>query len=86
MVSKRNKDKHVQTASVDWVKQLADEINPPFPPEGEGWYTVGQISEMIGRPITSTANALKRKKAEKKKFLHITVDGRRIALVHYRIK
>lgn len=86
MVSKRNKDKHVQVASVDWVKQLAEEVSPPFPPKDEGWYILSEIAEMIGRGLTATTNALKRKNAEKKKFLHIGVDGRRVVLVHYRIK
>jgi len=86
MVGKGNKDKHIQTPSVDWVTKLAQELYPPEPPKGEGWFTLSEISEKIGRAQTPTVNFLKKANAEKKKFMHIAVDGRRLVLVHYRIK
>lgn len=86
MVSKRNKDKHVQASNLNWINKLAEQINPPFPPDGEGWLTLGEVCKKLDRGTTVAANLLKKLKAEKKKFLHIGVDGRRIVLVHYRIK
>jgi hypothetical protein len=86
MVSKRNKDKHVQDSGLDWINKLAQEINPSFPPEGEGWLTLGEVCKKLNRGTTVSINLLTKLKAEKKKFLHIGVDGRRLVLVHYRIK
>lgn len=85
MASKRNQDKHVQAPSVDWVTKLAQELYPPSPPKGEEWYTLSEIAEKIGRAQTPTINFLKKANVEKKKFMHIGVDGRRVVLVHYRL-
>jgi hypothetical protein len=86
MVSKRNKDKHVQTASVNWITKLAEEVNLPFPPKGEEWLTLTEVAEKLNRGLTAATNVLKRAGAEKKRFSHIGIDGRRVTLVHYRIK
>jgi len=86
MAGKRNQDKHVQAPSVDWVTKLAQEMYPPSPPAGEGWYTLSEIAEKIGRSHNPAKNFLAKANAEKKRFMHIGVDGRRVALVHYRIK
>jgi len=65
---------------------LADEINAPFPPDGEGWLTLTEVAAHLGRGLTSTTTALRKAKAEKKRFSHIGIDGRRVILVHYRVK
>lgn len=86
MVSKRNKDKHVQASSVNWITKLAEQVNLPFPPEGEEWLTLTEVAEKLNRGMTAASTALRKAGAEKKRFSHIGIDGRRVALVHYRIK
>lgn len=86
MASKRNKDKHVQTSSVSWINKLAEEVNVPFPPENEQWLTATEVAQHLNRGMTAALNALRKANAEKKRFSHIGVDGRRVVLVHYRIK
>jgi len=65
---------------------LAEEINAPFPPEGEGWLTLTEVAAHLGRGLTSAITALRKANAEKKRFSHIGIDGRHVTLVHYRIK
>lgn len=86
MASKRNQKSNVQTSDLGWISKLAEQVNLPFPPPGEGWLTLTEISEKLGRGLTSTMTALRKAKAEKKRFSHIGIDGRRVALVHYRVK
>jgi hypothetical protein len=86
MASKGNKDKHVQTASINWITKLAEQVNLPFPPKDEGWLTLTEVAEKLNRGLTAATTALKKAGAEKKRFSHIGIDGRRVALVHYRIK
>lgn len=86
MAGKRDKKPNVQTSGVNWLSKLAEQVNLPFPPEGEGWLTLTEVAEKLGRGLTSTTTALRKVKAEKKRFSHIGVDGRRVSLVHYRVK
>jgi hypothetical protein len=86
MAGKGNKESNVSPPGLGWISKLAEEVNTPFPPEGEGWMTISEIAAYLGRGLTSAATALRKAKAEKKRFSHIGVDGRRVTLVHYRVK
>ena len=86
MAGKRDQKSNVPPPGLGWLKKLAEEVNTPFPPEGEGWMTISEIAAYLGRGLTSTATALRKANAEKKRFSHIGVDGRRVVLVHYRVK
>jgi hypothetical protein len=86
MAGKRNQKSDVPPSGLNWINKLAEEINAPFPPDGEGWLTLTEIAAHLGRGLTSAITALRKAKAEKKRFSHIGIDGRRVVLVHYRIK
>ena len=86
MAGKRDKKSNVSPPGLGWISKLAEEINAPFPPEGEGWMTLSDIATHLGRGLTVATNAMRNAKAEKKRFSHIGIDGRRVVLVHYRVK
>ena len=65
---------------------MAEEVNVPFPPPGEGWLTLTEVAEKLNRCMTAATTALKKAGAERKRFSHIGIDGRRVVLVHYRVK
>jgi hypothetical protein len=85
MASKRDQKRDVPPANVGWLKQLVDEINVPFPPENEGWYTMSQICEETGRDHHFVSRLLRHKKAEIGKFRTTTSDGKTLITKHYRI-
>ena len=85
MASQRNKERNIQTAGVSWLNQLIEEVNVPFPPKEEGWYTMAQICEAAGRDHQIMRRVLKEKKAECKKFRSLTSDGKSMVCFHYRI-
>jgi len=86
MAGKRDQKSNVPPAGVSWISKLAEEVNVPFPPDGEGWLTLTEVAAHLGRGLTSAITALRKANAEKKRFSHIGIDGRRVTLVHYRVK
>ena len=86
MARQRDKKSNFPTAGLGWISKLAEEVNVPFPPQGEGWLTLSEVAEKINRGMTAATTALKKAGAEKKRFSHIGIDGRRVVLVHYRVK
>lgn len=86
MAGKRNQKSDIPASGVGWITKLAEQVNVPFPPPGEGWLTLGEVSKLLNRGLTATTGALRRANAETKRFSHIGSDGRRVVLVHYRIK
>ena len=86
MARQRNQKSHVPTPAVSWINKLADEINVPFPPKGEEWYPICEIAKMVGKSHSVVAGIMKRKNAEVKRFTHIGIDGRKVVLIHYRMK
>lgn len=85
MASQRDKKRDVPNANVNWLKKLVDEINVPFPPENEGWYTMRQICEETGRDHHFVGRLLRQKKAEIGKFKTFTSDGKCLVTKHYRL-
>ena len=86
MASQRDKKRNVPPANLGWLKQLADEINVPLPPDGEGWATMMQICEATGRDHHFVSRLLRQKKAEVAKFRHVTADGKCLVTKHYRVR
>ena len=85
MAGKRNKNRDVPAANLGWLKQLANEVNVPFAPEGEGWATMNQICEAAGRDHQVVRKILKQKNAEVRKFRAVTSEGKVIVTNHYRV-
>jgi hypothetical protein len=85
MAGKRDEKRDVPPANLGWLKQLADEVNVPFPPEGEGWATMTQICEAANRDHQVMRKILRDKKAETRKFRTATADGKTVVTMHYRI-
>ena len=85
MAGKRDKNGDVSAANLGWLKQLANEVNVPFPPEGEGWATMSQICEATGRDHHFVSRLLRIKKAEAARFRSVTSDGKTLVVKHYRV-
>ena len=85
MAGKRNEKRDVPPANLGWLKQLADEMNVPFPPEGEGWATMTEICEAAGRDHQVMRKVLRQKKAETRKFRTLSADGKCLVTTHYRL-
>jgi len=85
MASKRNQKSDIQTSSVSWLTELAQELNVSFPPEGEGWATMSQIVEATGRDHQNIRVLLKRRNAEVRKFKAVNSNGRVIITPYYRL-
>lgn len=85
MASKRNQKSDIQTSGVNWLTELAQELNVGFPPEGEGWATMTQICEATGRDHQNIRVLLKRRNAEVRKFKSVNAGGRVIITTHYRL-
>ena len=85
MASKRNQKSDIQTSSVSWLTELAQELNVTFAPEGEGWATMSQICEATGRDHQNIRKLLKKRNAEVCKFKAVTTGGKVMVTPHYRI-
>ena len=85
MAGKRNEKRDIPPTNLGWLKQLADEVNLPYPPEGEGWSTMAQICEATGRDHQVIRRILREKKAESRKFRAVTPDGKWLITKHYRL-
>jgi predicted DNA-binding transcriptional regulator AlpA len=85
MVGKRNKKQHIQASSVSWIEQLAQKINVPFPPKGEGWITIKQAMEALGVSEATCKRILKKNNASRKKFRSILECGRNMVVWYYKI-
>jgi hypothetical protein len=85
MASKRNQKSDVQTSGINWLTELAQELNVSFPPEGEGWATMLQIVEATGRDHQQIRVLLKRRNAEVRKFKAVNAGGKMIITPHYRL-
>jgi hypothetical protein len=83
MASKRNKKPDVPPPGVNWLEQLASEINVPTAPEG--WYTMAQICERVGRDHQVVRKLLANRGAETKQFRHINSKGQTIITTHYKL-
>jgi len=85
MASKRNKERNIPPSSISWLQQLVDEVNVPFPPEGQGWYTMSEICEQTERDHQIIRKILKDKNAESRKFKFARTDGKIIVTTYYRM-
>jgi hypothetical protein len=83
MASKGNKNTDIQAPSVNWLEQLAAELNVPFAPKG--WHTMAQICERVGRDHQIVRKMLKRANAQTAKYRHLNSCGKVIVTVHYKI-
>jgi hypothetical protein len=83
MASKRNKEPDIQASSVNWLEQLAAEVNLPFAPQG--WFTMSQICEKVGRDHQVVRKLLKSRGAEAKQFRHTNNKGHTIITMHYKL-
>jgi uncharacterized protein YwlG (UPF0340 family) len=83
MASKRDKERDISTPSVNWLEQLASEINVPFAPEG--WHTMVQICEKLNRDHHAVRLILKKRNAEMKSFRTKTAAGKTITTPHYKL-
>jgi hypothetical protein len=83
MVSKRDKKQDVSPSSVNWLDQLAQELNIGKAPEG--WFTISQICEKLGRNRCFVERILKEKGAEKRLFISISSDRKQFRAVHYKL-
>jgi hypothetical protein len=83
MVSKRDKKQDISAPSINWLEQLALEINIPFAPEG--WFTITQICEFVGRDHQVVRRLLKKRGAEEKQFRHTTKNGKILITAHYKM-
>lgn len=86
MARKRNQKSDVPPTGLGWISKLAQEVNVPFPPPGEGWLTLTEVATQLNRGMTAALTALRKAKAETKRYSHIGIDGRRVVLLHYRVK
>lgn len=69
---------------MSWISKLAEQVNVPFPPEGEGWLTLSEVAAQIGCGQTKAITALSKANAERRRYMHIGSDGRKVVLTHYR--
>ena len=83
MVSKGNKKQDIPLASVNWLQQLAAEINVPFAPEG--WYTMTQICTELNRDHNSVRILLKKRNAQTAQFRSYTTGGKMVVTTHYKL-
>lgn len=83
MASKRDKKQHISAPSVNWLEQLAAEINVPFAPPG--WFTISEICEQVNRDHQTVRKLLKKRKAEMKQFRHIAKNGKTLITMHYKL-
>lgn len=83
MARQGNKKSDVQAPVVNWLEQLADEINVPYAPQG--WYTLGEISAKLDRNRQYVVRLLESKKAEKQYFMSRRADGNRVRMIHYKL-
>jgi len=83
MAGKRNKDRDIQAAGVNWLEQLADEVCVPLAPEG--WYPLYQICARLARDHQCVRRILKKKQAEMKQFRHILENGNTVIMPHYKV-
>ena len=85
MAGKRNKITDIQASSVGWLRALAEEVNVSFPPDGEGWATMVQITEATGRDHQCVRRLLKQRNAEVRSFKTLTASGKSMVTPHYRL-
>jgi len=83
MAGKRDKERDISTSSINWLEQLAAEVNVPVAPEG--WYTLTQICARLNRDHQYVRKLLKDRHAERKNFRHITLLGKTIITAHYKL-
>ena len=83
MAGKRDKNRDIQAAGVNWLDQLAQELNVPFAPAG--WYTITQIAKRIGRGDPYTRRLMQQKDIPCKQFKCKTSDGKVILSNHYKL-
>jgi hypothetical protein len=83
MVSERNKKQDIQTSTLSWLEQLAEEVNIPEAPLG--WYTLSQITEKLNRDRNFVMRLLKEKNAQKQYYMMRKSDGKLTKLIHYKL-
>ena len=83
MAGKRDKKQNISAASVNWLEQLAQELNIGKAPEG--WFTMNQICEKLGRDRCFVERMLKQKGAEKRVFMTTSSDRKRLRAIHYKV-
>lgn len=83
MAGKRDTKSDVSPSSVNWLTELAQELNVPYAPEG--WYTVSQIGEVLGVDHQTVRRLLANRKAEMKIYKCLVKNGRTIRTQHYKL-
>lgn len=85
MAGKRDKITDVQAPGLGWLAALAQEVNIPSPPPGEGWATMTEICDATGRDHQCMRIILKKRNAEVRSFRTLTENGKTMVTPHYRI-
>ena len=83
MARKRDSNRDVPVAGVNWLEQLAAEVCTPMAPEG--WYPMYEICKRLDRNHQYVRRILKMKNAEVKQFMHMLECGRTVILPHYNL-
>ena len=85
MAGKRDQKPRLPAADLTGsvIAALKAELLGEAPPEG--WYSVRQISEMLGVSFEATMRLAKRKKWPCKSYMTTTIDGRKLIARHFYI-
>jgi len=83
MASKRNTKQDIPAAGVNWLEELARELNVPYAPKG--WHTVAQIGEALKVDHQTVRRILTKRKAESQIFKTIAKDGKIFKVSHYKL-
>lgn len=84
MARKKN-DEGVSPAVLnsDWLTKLSEEINVPLAPKG--WYIIAEIARGLKVNSATAKDLMKQRNAQKKQFMYISADNKRMVLWHYKL-
>ena len=80
---KNDKGLPAPVLKADWLTQLSDEINVPLAPKG--WYIIAEIARALKVNSAAAKDLMEQRKAQKKQFMYISADNKRMVLWHYKL-
>jgi len=83
MVGKRNTKQDISAAGVNWLQELAQEINVPHAPDG--WHPICVIAEQLELDHQSVRRILKKRHAQIRVFRFTTKEGKIMKTPHYKL-